>query len=638
MKDYLATYLASNFQQYTKLLIEHADRALAQCFQFSMPWDMESTWVSHTFEETIDWDYQMADDPEWTFMLSRSGFVLHLAQAWVITQNTRYAEKAVWYIHDFIRQAPHSTKREKTTWRSLDASMRLMHWIDAMHLLKEENSDVFLAGVRMHIDYLATQDNEFLLFSNWGVIGNAGLFKGSLLLCDTELALLAQQRVTQSLSYQILSDGMQWEQSPLYHAEVLSALLSMVQTANQYKWPLDSCITDKAKDMALFMLGSMKPNRHHFLQSDSDDTDIRDVLTRAAYLLDMDTLSIGCFPVLEPYSSFFASKDEIETFANRTHQPPPFLSFGGMESGNVYLRTGWTEQDSCCHFRCGQIGGGHGHADLLHVDVVAHGHDVLVDSGRYTYCEKEERKILKQQASHTTIVVDGQDATVYENTWAYAKRALCANRMFSTVGDWSYAQANSLGYLMDTQFPVLIEREILQIDASLVLIHDTMITSSPHTYSWYFHFSNQGDITIESNAIHFSSAQVASTLYIEPGMEAISTRTLYAPHYNELRTKPSVQLNRCAEGFCSALFVLHSEPRNMEQACNLEELPVKGARSGRLYSKEEARAWRIQKGSDEPIEVLLRYQETMELLCAGSLKTYGRACVHQGSRTEVFRF
>ncbi len=636
--NYLKSHLETHFPHYLKLLVEHADRALGKCFQFSMPWDMESTWVSHSFENTIDWDYQMADDPEWTFMLSRSGFVLHLAQAWVITHDSRYAEKAVWYIHDFLKQAPYSIEREKTTWRSLDASMRLMYWIDAMLLLKQEDSEQFLAGVRMHTDYLATQDSEFLLFSNWGIIGNAGLFKGSLFLHDTKRALLAQQRVAQSLSYQILSDGMQWEQSPLYHAEVLSALLSMIQTAKQYEWPLDSFITDKAKDMAAFMLGSMKPNRHHFLQSDSDDTDIRDVLTRASFLLEDLSLAVGCFAELEPYSSFFAGKEAIESFARRTTQEPGFCSFAAMASGNIYLRTGWTEQDSCSHFRCGQIGGGHGHADLLHVDIVAHGHDVLVDSGRYTYCEKEERKILKQQASHNTIVVDGKDATVYESTWTYAKRALCSNRMFSSKGNWNYAQANNLGYLMGAQHPVLIEREILQIDASLVLIHDTLITSSNHNYSWHFHFSNQGKITKESNAIQFSSPGIASTLYFEPGMEAVSTRTLYAPHYNDLTTKPSVQLQRHAEGSNSALFVLHSEPMDQPKSCTIVELPVHGARSNRLYSKQEARAWRIQKGSDEPIEVLLRYQETMELLCAGSLKTYGRACVHQGSRTEVFRF
>lgn len=637
MKHYLASYFATHFPQFTKLLMEHADRALRQSFQFSMPWDMESTWESHTFTGAIDWDFQMADDPEWTFMLSRSGFVLHLAQASILTQNEAYAQKAIWYVHDFLGQAHYSAEREKTSWRSLDASMRLMNWIDAMRLLNQVNTPEFLHGVRMHVDYLASQENAFLLFSNWGIIGNTGLFKGSLLLQDAKLASLAQERIKESLAYQILPDGMQWEQSPLYHAEVLSALLSMVQTAKQHGWSLDSSIIDKAKQMAIFMLGSMKPNRHQFLQSDSDDTDIRDVLTRAAYLLGENQLSVGCFPVLEPYSCFFATEDQIESFPKRVKQVPPFLSFGGMESGNIYLRTGWTEHDSCCHFRCGQLGGGHGHADLLHVDIVAHGHDVLVDSGRYTYCETEERKILKQSSSHSTIVVDGQDATVYENTWSYAKRALCGSRMFKDFGNWSYGQASSHGYLMDRKDPVLIEREVLQIGPSLLLIHDTFTTSFPHTYSWYFHFSNRGSIAEESNAIHFSSPDVVSTLYFETGMETALTSTLYAPHYNDLQIKPSVRLSRDAEGQNSALFVLHSEPIGQQQPCIIEELPVYGTRSERCYTEQEARAWRIQCGLDDPIEILFRYKETMELLNAGTLKTYARACVHQGNRTELFR-
>ena len=75
--------------------MEHANRALVQEFQFAMPWDMETTWVSHTFDNEIDWNFQLADDPEWTYMLSRHSFVLHLAQASKITNDPRYAKKAL---------------------------------------------------------------------------------------------------------------------------------------------------------------------------------------------------------------------------------------------------------------------------------------------------------------------------------------------------------------------------------------------------------------------------------------------------------------------------------------------------------------------------------------------------------------
>ena len=182
MKTQLYSYIEKNFPQYLELLLEHAQRELRQCFQFSMPWDMENTWISHTFENEINWNFQMYDDPEWTFMLSRNAFVLRLAQAFVLTGNKSYAKKAMEYITDFLINAEYNPSLENTSWRSLDAGMRIMHWIDAMTLLEAEQEPWFREGVAMHLQYLVSKDSSFLHFSNWGIILNAGLFKARLLL------------------------------------------------------------------------------------------------------------------------------------------------------------------------------------------------------------------------------------------------------------------------------------------------------------------------------------------------------------------------------------------------------------------------------------------------------------------------
>ncbi|WP_278278185.1 heparinase II/III domain-containing protein [Blautia argi] len=59
------------------------------------------------------------------------------------------------------------------------------------------------------------------------------------------------------------------------------------------------------------------------------------------------------------------------------------------------------------HFRNGCQGGGHGHNDKLHIDVVCQGEDVLVDSGRYSYNFEQENRIwLKSAHAHNTILVD----------------------------------------------------------------------------------------------------------------------------------------------------------------------------------------------------------------------------------------
>ena len=619
--------------------MEHANRALVQEFQFSMPWDMETTWVSHTFDNEIDWNFQLADDPEWTYMLSRHSFVLHLAQASKITNDPRYAQKALWYIRDFLTHAPHIIERESTSWRSLDAAMRVMNWIDALILLEIEADSFIREGISSHVEYLALQDSPFLLFSNWGIIGNAGLFKSALYIDDSERARLAENRVCESIQYQILPDGMHWEQSPLYHAEVLSALLSMIHASKRHNRTLDDRLIHGAKSMAQFMLGSMKPNRHQFLQSDSDNTDLRDVLTRASYLLNDSTLRVGCFPVLEPYLSFFESPDSRKAYEKQMIAQPSFLSFGGIASGNIYLRTGWSEEDSCCHFRCGPLGSGHGHADLLHIDLVAHGSDVLVDSGRFTYCETSERRTLKEAESHSTIIVDTHGSAQYGSTWKYTRYDMPGDRFLITKNDWNYAKGSSLGYLANSLKPVLVEREIIQLGRSICLIHDTFFAMSRHRYDWYFHYSPEGIVSDEQQgSIVFINRRVKSTMWYERGIEPRLMKTPYSPRYNLMDEKPTVRFSGVFTRNHSATFIIYSDKIDEEKSCTIEPLVVRGLRSQQIYHTHEARGWRICVENEEAFEVMIRSKETTELLQAGSLVSYARVSAQQGDRKEFFRF
>ena len=64
-------------------------------------------------------------------------------------------------------------------------------------------------------------------------------------------------------------------------------------------------------------------------------------------------------------------------------------------------------------FKCGSLGGGHGHFDKLHVDLSIAGEDVLIDSGRYTYVDGSLRRQLKSSCAHNVPVVDWQEYTVH---------------------------------------------------------------------------------------------------------------------------------------------------------------------------------------------------------------------------------
>ena len=85
-------------------------------------------------------------------------------------------------------------------------------------------------------------------------------------------------------------------------------------------------------------------------------------------------------------------------------------------------RSGWGEgatpyeHERFLIFDCGPLGdGGHGHYDLLSVEIAAGGRPLVVDPGRYTYSEEPPnlRRWFKGTAAHNTVTVDGLDQTPY---------------------------------------------------------------------------------------------------------------------------------------------------------------------------------------------------------------------------------
>ena len=65
------------------------------------------------------------------------------------------------------------------------------------------------------------------------------------------------------------------------------------------------------------------------------------------------------------------------------------------------------------------LGSGHGHAELGHIDLVINGKDILVDPGRYTYVDGIERRYLKGATAHNTIMLNDTPFSKPKNSWKY---------------------------------------------------------------------------------------------------------------------------------------------------------------------------------------------------------------------------
>ena len=205
MTEYSKNYLPKEMEE----LIPRAYRVLNNTFLFDKEWDMERTYEPETFLSNVIWQYIPKDDPEWMYMMARNGFIPILAQAYAVSGVEDYRRKLMELVRDFIRSVPLTEQSRSTTWRTIDASLRAENWIQALEILKAMHAldasfeAEVLDSLREHGTYLYEQHDVFRTLSNWGIIGNMGLFAIGALLKNDTFTKAALERMETGLSAQV---------------------------------------------------------------------------------------------------------------------------------------------------------------------------------------------------------------------------------------------------------------------------------------------------------------------------------------------------------------------------------------------------------------------------------------------------
>lgn len=613
----------------------NADRLLKNSFLFNDPWAMEPTIIEYKFETDIDWNINPFNDPEWTFMLSRHDFVLKLAQVGDYLNDSKYLIKSKELMFDFISRAPLTSDSKATSWRSIDSAIRIKNWLSSFNILKKHNildkksTDIFIKSVKLHSVYLSKIDNTFTRQSNWGIIGDSGLFVTSLFLNDLNLTNLALNRLIVEIKNQILDDGFHWEQSPMYHVEVLLSIFDVIEAAKIYNIQISEIIIKTAIKMSFAIVKSQKPNHHQLLQSDSDDTDLRDILSKAAILFNNGIFKFFATNRLSyPYT-----QEQIELYDNIEIEFPNFKSTQLEESGNYYFRTGWNEDDNFLHFFCGDLGSGHGHSNLLHFDLTYGKEDIIVDSGRFTYMDCKERHDLKSTKYHNSIMIDNIDYCSVRDTWSYKSKPTFIKGEYIEKENYKFVSGINTSYLNINSS--LVERKILQLNKELILIFDNITCNNKHTVNRFFHFDNKGYLEQKDNYIYFNKSNITATMYFEKESNISIQETFYSKHYNKMESKPSLNIENIINQNTSLLSIISINNSNL----SVEELTVKSMSFDTIFTKDKVRAFSITQTGHEPYLVLFSQTQCLDgvdMFKAKSLEGYGKTLIyHDNNLTKI---
>ncbi len=383
-------YVKIWWQEELAARLEIADQVCENKFIFNLPWDMEQTAEIVEFGEALDWTYMPGRDVEFVYQMNRHRYWICLGQAYAVTGMERYVKMFVSQMKDWICENAITEETMQRTWRTIEAGIRAENWIKAMGYMvrsphiTDEILKVFSESMMLHAQYLAGSKKSFSAKSNWGILESSGLYAIGKMLeeCATdqesrlhgrEYARLALERLENQLTVQVLDDGVHWEQSPMYHNEVLRCCLEVLRLAEIYRMKVPSKILTMTKAMAYADRFWQKPDGTQLAEGDSDSTDIRDILTASALQFKDPVLKSGAYPRLDYESIWDYGQVAALKYETIDTKDPEELFTWQRESGNWYLRSDWGSNADYLHVRCGGLGGGHGHFDKLHMDLVVNG-------------------------------------------------------------------------------------------------------------------------------------------------------------------------------------------------------------------------------------------------------------------------
>lgn len=605
-----AAYVRANCRSEAEHLLHQAEDLMQNTFVFTDRWDMEPCAVPYTVPAG-QWTHSPNGDPEWVFMLNRHDYLPKLWQAAVLTGEVRYRRKLIDSVMDWIASNPLTREGTPST-RTIDTGIRCMNWIQLLPFLLAEDA-LTDQEARTMIDSLSAQfanlRERYILkytLSNWGVLQTTAFCAGYAWmgqLLPSGLEAWAWQELQTQLRLQILEDGAHWEQSPMYHVEVLNAcvrLLTQLYAAQkaglslcqEARFALDAGTSSPERKagpgegagseagwlvravrvLSRHVLYTADPSLMQLPQCDSDVTDVRDVLARAAALLsDAGIYRWGAGETLDMDSVWQLGAAGIAAFEAQRPQTPVRCSWNCPQSGTVTLRSDWTARANFTALKNSPLGSSHGHADQTHLTLYCQGKPFLVDSGRYTYREDDPlRTQLKAPAAHNVCVIDGQSGGTPDGSWNYSDYAEIIPHYFAEQGNAHFAEMTFHGSLRDGT-PYQITRRLFVLDEGVWLSVQDVICPGKHQVKEYFHLAQGVTVQPCLEGMLLQNGDVQLKMYYEGQMECY--QGVLSSCYNQKELAP--------------LLVHQVEMQDRWTSCTLFAVPEYVVRPAAVYKLGE---------------------------------------------------
>lgn len=589
--------------------LKNAEYLLADEFLFQNVYNMEPSPQKY---KLIDWQTSPNGDPEWLFVLKRQEYLQDLVYAYLVTDKIKYLKKAKYYIFAWIKNNYDITSVRYSTWRTIDTGIRLLNWAPTVDLLKKRHllttKELKKLGevVNEQAQYLENHYIEKYDLSNWGVLITTGILTFdavNLRMINEEKVDWAKSKFTIQMRVQVDSEGIHWEQSPLYFVEVFRSALCVYGAYQSAQIPLKSEIKKILVKMLQAFEYQILPDGKLLQQGDTDTIPVRDLFNSAWNILKNKNIGKK-FDFLTSMFDFRlkATQKSLET--------RPF--FDGFISGNFVNK----ESKNYLHLFNGNLGSGHGHAANGHVDVTIGGENLLIDPGRYTYVNSSIRRLLKSGSAHNVLLVDDQYPVVPKDSWKFKEVAIPIGneaRHLKNIDAYKMVTLNAKNEIYRARYVVWLK------DQETTVIIDALRAYGKHraTSNWILGEQIKPK-QIDSNNVALNGQKNLYNFFTAAGNVLQIDEQVFSPRYNEKESTTKLSVSRNFTDYYINFTVIG-------KIKNAQKIAVKQAGTEQKVPAERGYAFKISDENNE-ITFVLQHLNTFvgnKLYYVDEIPTYG---------------
>lgn len=448
------------------------------------------------------WKEQPVTDKEYVWSLNRMYHWNDFILAFYLTEDKSYIEKIKNELLDWIKECPppQITKDDDlilkrfnsvTPWRTLEVGIRMFEvWPNAIKFLVSQNYlneaelEIIAQSLYQHGEVLKSispilwpnANHNHYLMENLGLLYLSNLYPEFNI--PKEWSAYANNQIIRCVNTQLSQEGAQTEGCPTYHNICMDFFCLWIILCNEAGITISEqllCLIQKGLDYSLTCFrpcGGSVP----WGDSDEDYGAVKSAILAYRAFKNDKWLAVlrrllGVQPLKEKCLSYIieiGGNDVFEIIENSVEKNDiPCFSFQ-KAINQVAYRTSWKADAFSVHFGCHMPNGnGHSHIDPLSFDFTALGDSLLVDPGRFTYDEANDRELFKSPQMHNCLLINNQAPYKYVSSWRFSHEKDGSIIKAASDNDNFWAIGSHTCY-----YPKIHTRLIALIQKSFLLVWD----------------------------------------------------------------------------------------------------------------------------------------------------------------------